>query len=409
MVRLGGRRLPSEEGGAVAIIFGICLTLLLGFAAVVVDLGFGRQLKAQAQNVADFAALAGAGVLVDGTPAQATGAARDFVSRNGFPGDDAEVNVPPLSGSREGDPECVQVRPYEIVPTVFGRVFTTGSMTVAAQATACASPGLGGPYAVFGGSATCDPPVRFSASNRTINGGVHSNNTVRVTGAGTTVNGDLTYLAGDAPVSNITYNPSTGNPTQISHTLAYPEVFEPAHYAPGGLKAALAQSQWRYYNAGSSTIDHAWLTLNEKVLLNPLTGMYDITPGIYYTTGDIHLGGGNYKAAAVTLVSGNGDIHLNGNNMDFSPWDPDGLLIASFKDQPSCSSGQAVIKLNGNNHTWTGVMFAPHGPIDFSGTNIGSSMNGRLVANVVSLSGSNQTITRNEAYPGRTDGFELVE
>jgi hypothetical protein len=38
-----------------------------------------------------------------------------------------------------------------------------------------------------------------------------------------------------------------------------------------------------------------------------------------------------------------------------------------------------------------------------------ASLNGRLVAQTVSLSGSQQSITRNLSYPGRDDGFELVE
>jgi hypothetical protein len=54
-------------------------------------------------------------------------------------------------------------------------------------------------------------------------------------------------------------------------------------------------------------------------------------------------------------------------------------------------------------------MYAPLGPIDFSGTNIVASLSGRLVASTVKLSGSSQTITRNLTYPGRSGGFELVE
>ncbi|MEX0791377.1 MAG: hypothetical protein WD178_11445, partial [Actinomycetota bacterium] len=105
----------------------------------------------------------------------------------------------------------------------------------------------------------------------------------------------------------------------------------------------------------------------------------------------------------------NGEIHFNGNNFTFTPWDPDGLLLFSNKNQTSCSSGQAVIKLNGNTHSWTGIMYAPRGPLDFAGTNIGASLNGRLVAQTVSLSGSSQTITRSTTYAGRSGGFELVE
>ena len=387
------------------IVFALSLTLLLGFSAFAVDLGYARQRKAQAQNSADFAALAGAGVLKSGTAGQAVTEARNYVTKNGFDGADAEVNVPPTSGSRSGRAGCIQVRPTEDVPTFFGRIFDVGTMTVRAGATACASPALGADYAVFAGSTTCADAISFSGAARTINGGVHSNHDMKIQGAGTVINGDATYLDGDPPVGNITYNPSVDNPRELSSTLSYPEIFSIDDYAPGGSKAQLAQSQLKYHYAGSANIDVTWLTLN--LAYNPLTKV--IAPGLYYTTGNIDLNGHGYSANGATFVTRNGDIHFNGNNFNFTPWDPDGLLLYSNKVQPSCSAGQAVIKLNGNTHSWTGVMFAPTGPIDFAGTNVVASLNGRLVAQTVKLSGSSQTITKNTSYAGRQDGFELVE
>ncbi|HEX2052694.1 MAG TPA: pilus assembly protein TadG-related protein [Actinomycetota bacterium] len=399
------RAARSGERGSVLIVVAFAISLLLGFSAFAIDLGYARQRKVQAQNSADFAALAGAGVLRSGTPTAAEAEAREYVARNGFSATGADVHIPPTSGKRAGAAGCVQVRPSEQFGTIFGRLFSTETLGVSARATACASPGLGGPYAVFAGSTTCTPAVSFSGSGRTINGGVHSNNDMKIVSNGTVVNGDVTYLAGDAPAGNITFNPPVDNPKKLTAPLAYPEVFDVDNYAPGGSKALKALSQLKYHYAGAVEINETWLTLN--LLLNPLTKT--IAPGLYYTTGNIHLNGNGYNGQGVTFVSRSGDIHINGNNITFSPWDPDGLLVASYKNQPSCSAGQAVIKLDGNTHSWTGVMFAPNGPIDFSGTNIVSSLNGRLVGNVVQLSGSNQTITRSLAYEGRSDGFELVE
>jgi len=396
----------SDEKGAVLVIVAFSMTVLLGFSAFAVDLGYARQRRAQAQNSADFAALAGAGVLVNGTTSQATTAARDYVGKNGFSGADAQVNIPPVSGARSGVAGCVQVRPTEQLSTIFGRVFNVDALTVGATATACASPGLGGQYAVFAGSTTCSNALEFSGSNRTINGGVHSNNDVKITSSGTVINGDTTYLGGSAPVGNVEYNPSIDNPRKLSEPLVYPESFEIEDYAPGGAKATLAQSQFRYYNAGSADIDLAWFLLR-PLLYNPLTKR--ITPGLYYTTGSYHLNESGLNTTGATFVTSNGDIQINGNNISFAPWDTEGLLLFSNKNQTSCSSGQAVIKLNGNNHLWTGIMYAPRGPLDFSGTNVTASLNGRLVAQTVKLSGSSQTITKNESYPGKSGGFELVE
>jgi hypothetical protein len=396
------RRL-SDERGAVLAVVALLMTTILGFAALAVDLGYARQRKAQAQNSADFAALAGAGVLKTGTSAQAETAAREYVSRNGFSGEEATVNVPPASGSKAAVPGCIQVKPSEEFPTIFGRILDVGSITLQAEAVACAAPGLGAEYAVFAGSTSCTDALSFSGANRTINGGIHSNSDMKVVSSGTEVNGAVTYLAGDAPAGNITFDPPTNNPRQLETPLAYPEVFQAEDYAPGGKKAVLAGLQ--YHNAGAAEINELWLTLH--LALNPLTRT--IAPGLYYTTGDIHLNGNGYNAAGATFVSGNGNVQFNGNDFTFGPWDPDGLVVASFKNESSCSSGQAVVKLNGNNHSWTGVMFAPQGPLDFAGTNVVASLNGRLVAQTVKLSGSSQTITKNSAFAGVEGGFELVE
>lgn len=398
------RRVASDEG-AVLVIVAFSMSILLGFSALAVDLGYARQRKAQAQNSADFAALAGAGVMVTGTSPQAITAARSYVTKNGFSGADAQVDVPPTSGTRSGGAGCVQVRVIETAPSILGSVFNVDSLTVGARATACASPGLGADYAVFAGSTTCADALSFSGADRTINGGVHSNNDMKITGAGTTVNGEATHLNGDSPAGNIAFNPSVNNPRKLDNPLVYPESFEIEDYAPGGAKAALAQSQFRYHNAGSSDINVTWLTLS--LAYNPLTKT--IAPGLYYTSGDIDLSGHGYNAAGATFVTSAGEIHFNGNNFSFTPWDPEGLLLFSNKNQASCNSGQAVVKLNGNTHSWTGIMYAPRGPLDFAGTNIVASLNGRLVAQTVKLSGSSQTITKNTAYSGRSGGFELVE
>jgi hypothetical protein len=318
---------------------------------------------------------------------------------------DAEVNVPPTSGTKAGVAGCVQVKPFEEFPTIFGRIFNVGSITVASGAVACASAGLGGPYAVFAGSTTCQDTLSLSGDHRTVNGNVHSNNDVKISASGTTINGVATYLHGDAPVGNITYNPSTGNPMQLANSVPYPEVFEIDDYAPGGAKATLAQSQGKYHNAGSDEIDYLWLTLH--LLINPLSNT--IAPGLYYTTGDIVLNDNGFNSSGATFVSRAGDVRMNGNDFSFTPWDPDGLLIFSNKNQTSCSGGNGVVKVNGNDHAWTGIMFAPRGPIQFNGEGISASLNGRLVGQTIDLSGIHHTITRNPSYVGRTDGFELAE
>jgi hypothetical protein len=219
------------------------------------------------------------------------------------------------------------------------------------------------------------------------------------------ITGRSTYLSGSAPLNNISYTITENNPRKLDAPLEYPDDFRIEDYASGGAKAALASSQGRYYNAGSANINDTWFQSNG--LLDPATNT--IKPGLYYTTGNITFNGKGVTGLGVTLVTSDGEISMSGTGNTFSPWDPDGLLLFSNRNPNSCSAGQAAIKTNGNNHSWTGIMFAPRAPIDFSGTSIVAALDGRLVAASVNLSGSSQTISRNESYPGIPGGFELVE
>ena len=120
----------------------------------------------------------------------------------------------PHQGARSGAAGCVQVRVSETAQSILGSVFNVDSLTIGARATACASPGLGADYAVFAGSTTCADVLSFSGADRTINGGVHSNNDMKITGAGTTINGDATHLNGDAPLRQHRLQPLNRQPAE---------------------------------------------------------------------------------------------------------------------------------------------------------------------------------------------------
>ena len=57
---LGLRANPKEESGAVAILIAISMVLLLGIAAIAIDLGAGFNERRQDQTSSDLAVVAGA-------------------------------------------------------------------------------------------------------------------------------------------------------------------------------------------------------------------------------------------------------------------------------------------------------------------------------------------------------------
>ena len=72
----------GSEEGSVAITVALCLTLLLGFAALVVDMGLNWAARTSAQTAADSAALAGASALLVDGPAAAVLEVESLLDQN---------------------------------------------------------------------------------------------------------------------------------------------------------------------------------------------------------------------------------------------------------------------------------------------------------------------------------------
>jgi Putative Flp pilus-assembly TadE/G-like len=97
----------GSERGTVAITVALAMTVLLGFAALVVDVGLNWAARTSAQTAADSAALAGAARLLSDGPAAAVTAVRGYLNGNvgGLADQPADPNWP-FNGN-EGDGEIV--------------------------------------------------------------------------------------------------------------------------------------------------------------------------------------------------------------------------------------------------------------------------------------------------------------
>ncbi|MGQ0802892.1 MAG: pilus assembly protein TadG-related protein [Actinomycetota bacterium] len=392
------RRRAEGEDGAVAVLVAVLMIVLIGAAAFVVDLGNARALKRKAQTAADAAALAGVRRLNNG---DVVAVATDYVSRNGF--GSATVNVPPATGSRAGDPTCVEVLSHGTVDTILAGVMGIDEIDVEARAVACATRGGNGGVAIYANSTTCQKAIDWSGSTTHIIGGVHTNNDIHIGGQTNIIDGPTTYRTDiQAPPDKVEFNPA---PRQEPTPQAFPVTFEIADYAPGGTKAALAASQGRYHNAGNDKIDKGWL--ESQGLYNDSTGALAL--GLYYTTGDIDLSASSVRGDGVTFVSASGEISFSGSNHFLRPWDPEGLLAFTDHIKPGASQCNAAgVRLNGSSHDWEGIIFAPRSLIEMSGSS-NTSLHGALIANTVKLNGSELNITYNEDFIAGEDSTKLVE
>jgi hypothetical protein len=159
----GGRW--ADEGGQVAIVVALMLVVLLGFAALVVDVGLNWAARTQAQAAADAAALAGV-VALPSDPVAAVEDVRYFLNAN-VPGlattpgwehnatdadgditcwtPPAEVPPPGTHGCQVGDTAIQVITPPLQVDYAFAGVFGENGNQIKALAAAVRGPPVTGP------------------------------------------------------------------------------------------------------------------------------------------------------------------------------------------------------------------------------------------------------------------------
>lgn len=127
---MGATGKRKREKGFVMVIVAAGLVALLGFAALVTDLGLLYWVRASLQNAADAAVLAGIRYLPDQT-AQAEAAARDFAAQNGAASPTTAVTVEVLNQG-----SLLRVTTSRVVNLLFGRALGHTQAGVGAKAAA---------------------------------------------------------------------------------------------------------------------------------------------------------------------------------------------------------------------------------------------------------------------------------
>jgi hypothetical protein len=127
------------QRGAVIPMVAICLTVLLGFAGLAMDVGFLEYRQQEQQSGTDAAAVGGAQALAASSctnASAATTAATTDATTNGFSGG-LTISTPPSSGPYAGNNCAVAVTIDSTQPTMFAHLFgMSGRETTSAIATA---------------------------------------------------------------------------------------------------------------------------------------------------------------------------------------------------------------------------------------------------------------------------------
>jgi len=214
-----------DESGQTIVFAALCMTIILGFLALSVDMGVVFCVKRSAQTAADSAAITGAQEI---KYADVTSAAKADSARNGYTdgtgGVTVTVNNPPANGPHSGNAAYVEVIVAKAQATYFMNLFNQGSMTVKARSVATMGTtqncvytlGPSGTDITVSGGADVEMPScaiygdSSSSSDLSINGGSTLNT------AAINLVGNYTNTGG----SSLTPTPTTGI-APVSDPLAY--------------------------------------------------------------------------------------------------------------------------------------------------------------------------------------------
>lgn len=126
MIRKKLSKIYAEEKGLALVLVAVAMTVILGFTALVVDVGSLYLTRSRLINACDAAALAAARELPGGNPESV---AKEYLKRNNVDPAEAEITV-------SSDNKRITVRASRNVEYTFARVLGFTSQTVSAAATA---------------------------------------------------------------------------------------------------------------------------------------------------------------------------------------------------------------------------------------------------------------------------------
>ena len=345
------KRRARDDRGSVVVLALILMVPMLGIAAFAVDVGAWYQAKRQAQSAADAAALAGMQDLPN-NPATASTDATTYASKN-YNSASAAVTTPYNSDSGQ-----IHVTVTKTVPSILGSLIGTSSVTVTASATAKVNTN-NKPSAIFAYDSSCaGKGIQETSNNITVNGAVHSNGALGITGNnnafGPTTYGGPSSCAGGAVGSNNTF---TSGPS-VDHSL---EPW-PNDYTSNSPPCTYSGTTFSWIGSGIT-----------------------IPSGVYCASGAITITGNNI-GGTVTLKAAS--FSMIGNNLSLTPyWN--GLAIYQ--------TGASALAITGNNLNG-GTVFAPNAEIDVTGNNATTS--GFIEGKDVVITGNNFTITGTGAPVG---------
>jgi Flp pilus assembly protein TadG len=331
--------LLKKQNGSAMILLTLILTALIGFTALITDVGNVMVEKQKMQNAIDAASIAAAQELPDAS--RARDVANEYIQLNGYQPSDIEVTF-------SEDNNSIQISGTRVVNFYFAKLLGKNNTTIRPSATAeCGSMGGAFDYVLFSGSKTTQ--LVLNGSNQTIQGSSHTNKNFIANGSKIAISGSCEAMG------TITIN---GSQNSVGSRVPNASFVEMPDFSEA-LKLQAEQAGQAY--TGSKTYCGSNISVDSPI----------------YVDGNLTVNGSHFKGKGSVLVTGN--ITFNGSNLN-----------QSSDDAVCFYSKRGNITVNGSNSTFDGILYAPGGSIIMNGSN--QTVNGRVIGNTVTINGSNLSI-----------------
>ena len=378
-------RVLKDERGQVMVLTILCMTVLLGFVALAIDVGMLLRAKRVMQTAADSAAIAGAAELAYGDYVTA---ARVDAAQNGVTdgvNGTVTVNVGPSSGPFAGKPTYVEVIVSQPQPTFFIRAFEAlagfgqnNSMVVSARAVGTPVPA---------------PTCIYSLGNMLLSNG--ANVTTQGCGIlddatgpgaissapGTSITAVSVGVVGTASGGGTISPPPVEGITPVSDPLSYltPPAYDPASCIAG--------------NIGGGSNQFFGITSGDSICYSSLTisgsGIKTFLPGTYIITGPMQFNSvGTIAGTGVTIyLTGSGSFFDGGgNSVQLSAPTTGAYKGVLFYQDPGDSQTMSIT----SDSTWSlnGIFYLPSADLSIHAGLSNSLFNVVLDAESVSFTGN---------------------
>jgi len=411
------QRRRSRRGGTVALTIALCLPVLLGAAAFVLDGGMLMAERRRAQGIADASSHAAACSLYKnfasdggGDPnGKARAAALSIASANGYANNGnatVNVNIPPKSGTFAGKAGYAEAIVQYDHPRYFSAIFGSGTIPVTARAVARVAiqskasvivldPSAAGALTLTGSARiNAESAIQVNSSNA---GAVNASNGAYATGQ---IN-----IAGNYSIPNwATWNTFFSKPPRTNQSAtADPLAALPTPPSNGPSKGSVytGNGKYEYLSPGvynSLSINYPGATL---------------APGTYY----IKSGGLTIANGATVTGSGvmfyldnsGGSVNFQGGGQITLSPPTSGTYadILLFQDR---NNTRTVNIANGATTTITGTIYAAGAEVSIAGGTQNSQYGSQFISKRLTISNGASILMKNSTISGGSVGRpELVQ